>query len=156
MSRGRAGGRRARGRWHALLPAVVLLAGCSDNRREATGDLRTAAAPAPAPFVSAARETSTAKLAYRHDLTIGLAPDRVAPHFAAARDRCLNETAGCTLLTASIRDGSGTRRHVVQATGRGDVGASAHPVSIRSGLADACAGVRPGTARRDWCVTIPG
>lgn len=114
MSRGRAGGRRARGRWHAILPAVVLLAGCSDNRREAAGDLRTAAAPAPAPFVSAARETSTAKLAYRHDLTVGLAPDRVAPHFAAARDRCLNETAGCTLLTASIRDGSGTRQPQAQ------------------------------------------
>ena len=112
MSRGGSGGRR--GRWLALVPAIVLLAGCSDSRQETAGESRSADAAAPAPFVSAAREASTAKLAYRHDLTVGLAPDRVAPHFAAARDRCLNETAGCTLLNASIRDGSGTRQPQAQ------------------------------------------
>ncbi|AWI88230.1 DUF4349 domain-containing protein [Methylobacterium sp. DM1] len=108
MSRGVAASRLPRGLWLAV-PVLALLAGCSDSRREADGEMRMAQAPAPAPFVSAAREGSTAKLAYRHDLTVGLAPERVAPHFAAARDRCLNESATCTLLNSSIRDGSGTR-----------------------------------------------
>ncbi len=96
------------------VPVVALLAGCSDNRREADGAMRMAQAPAPAPFVSAAREGSAAKLAYRHDLTVGLAPDRVAPHFAAARDRCLTEAATCTLLTSSIRDGGGASQPQAQ------------------------------------------
>lgn len=108
MSRGVAAGRLPRGLWLAV-PVLALLAGCSDSRREADGEMRMAQAPAPAPFVSAAREGSAVKLAYRHDLTVGLAPERVAPHFAATRDRCLNEAKTCTLLNSSIRDGSGTR-----------------------------------------------
>ncbi|ACK82578.1 DUF4349 domain-containing protein [Methylorubrum extorquens] len=106
MNRGEAAGRRPRGLWLAV-PVLALLAGCSDSGREADGAMRMAQAPAPAPFVSAARDGSAAKLAYRHDLTVGLGPDRVAPHFAAARDRCLNEAATCTLLNSSIRDGNG-------------------------------------------------
>lgn len=106
--------RRLLGLLLGLLPALALLAGCSDNRRELRQGGERADAAASAPFVSAAREANGAKLAYRHDLTVGLAPDRVAPHFAAARDRCLNETAGCTLLNASIRDGGGTRQPQAQ------------------------------------------
>lgn len=109
MSRGVAGARRPRGLLLAAVPVLALLAGCSDTRRELRQGREAADAAAPAPFVSAAREGSTVKLAYRHDLTVGLAPDRVAPHFAAARDRCLAEAATCTLLNSSIRDGAGTR-----------------------------------------------
>ncbi|MBB2960541.1 DUF4349 domain-containing protein [Methylobacterium sp. R2-1] len=110
MSRGEAGGWLPRGLLLAAIPVLALLAGCSDTRRELRQDGEAAEAAAPAPFVSAARQGGAAKLAYRHDLTIGLAPDRVAPHFTAVRDRCLNESAGCTLLNASIRDGGGTRQ----------------------------------------------
>ncbi len=94
----------------ALLPALALLAGCSDRaeRNRAEGP------PPAAPFAEVARQDSRAqengpKLAYRHDITVALAPDRVAPHFAAARDRCLTDAAlTCTLLQSSIRGGSGT------------------------------------------------
>lgn len=114
MSRGGAGyrfpGAGAKTIALALLPVCALLSGCSDTGREA--------ADAPAPIVAPARQgeaaksakdngqDDAAKLAYRHDLTVGLAPDRVAPRFAAARDRCLGE-AGCRLMQASIRDGGG-------------------------------------------------
>ncbi|MER2250322.1 DUF4349 domain-containing protein [Methylorubrum podarium] len=118
MSRGAAGRRWPRGLLLALLPTLALLAGCSDSRREAGGESRSADAAAPAPFVSAARQDKAAgkaaKLAYRHDLTVGLAPDRVAPHFAAARDRCLDAAAACTLLNSSIRDGGGTSQPQAQ------------------------------------------
>lgn len=51
-------------------------------------------------------QTSDVKLAYTHDLTIGLPPQRVTAHFEAARDRCLNEAAlKCILVAASIDDG---------------------------------------------------
>ncbi|PXW65983.1 DUF4349 domain-containing protein [Methylobacterium sp. B4] len=119
MSRNEAGHRRsgagARNVALALLPVCALLAGCSDRERE------PADAAAPAPFVSPARQgeaarnadRNAAKLAYRHDLTVGLAPERVAPHFAAARDRCLGE-ADCRLMLSSIRDGGGTSQPQAQ------------------------------------------
>ncbi|CAO4172491.1 DUF4349 domain-containing protein [Methylorubrum populi] len=111
MSRGRTGrvgGRGLKGRvLLGLLPVFALLAGCSESRRDLAPSGRAADLAAPAPFVSAARENGEAKLAYRHDLTLGLGPDRVEPHFAAARDRCLKEAAECTLLRSSIRDGGG-------------------------------------------------
>ncbi|WP_245257803.1 DUF4349 domain-containing protein [Methylobacterium sp. 88A] len=51
-------------------------------------------------------QTGDAKLAYTHELTIGLPPQRVNAHFEAARDRCLNEAARkCVLVAASIDDG---------------------------------------------------
>ena len=114
MSRGVAAGRLPRGCLFAAVAALTLLAGCSDARREVRQGREGADAAAPAPFVSAAREGSAAKLAYRHDLTVGLAPDRVAPHFAAARDRCLDAAAACTLLNSSIRDGGGTSQPQAQ------------------------------------------
>nr|WP_232629515.1 DUF4349 domain-containing protein [Methylobacterium sp. Leaf118] len=104
-------------RLRGLACALVLLTGCSDRSE------RESSPAAPAPFVSAARQArpseagdlaqpeSGPKLAYRHDLTLGLAPAQVAPHFAVARDRCLNEAAsGCTLLQSSIREGAGATR----------------------------------------------
>ena len=102
-----AGGGRCgllRGLACALLPGLALLAGCSDRSERSGRPMETAA---PAPFASVARQDGEAKLAYRHDLTVGLGPSQVAPHFAAARDRCLNDAASrCTLLQSSIRDGS--------------------------------------------------
>ena len=93
----------------ALIPALALLAGCSGSERN-----RAEGPPPAAPFAEVARQDARAqengpKLAYRHDLTVALAPDRVEPHFAAARDRCLTDAAlTCTLLQSSIRGGSGT------------------------------------------------
>lgn len=100
----------------ALLSALALLAACSDR-----SEREERAPAAPAPFVSAARQArsgdvgdlsqeSGPKLAYRHDLTLGLAPAQVAPHFAAARDRCLGDAASCTLLQSSIREGTSATR----------------------------------------------
>ena len=115
MSRaGRAASNGAR--LSGLACALALLAGCSDR-----SEREERAPAAPAPFVSAARQArsgeaadltqeSGPKLAYRHDLTLGLAPARVAPHFAAARDRCLKDAAACTLLQSSIREGAGATR----------------------------------------------
>lgn len=90
------------------LAALAAIGGCSDSRppkpefqasdRRATARLN--------PMVRPLAQTSDAKLAYTHDLTIGLPPQRVTAHFEAARDRCLNEaTLKCVLVAASIDDG---------------------------------------------------
>ncbi|WP_245259360.1 DUF4349 domain-containing protein [Methylobacterium sp. 77] len=51
-------------------------------------------------------QKTDAKLAYTHDLTIGLPPERVSAHFEAARDRCLKDAAlSCVLVASSIDDG---------------------------------------------------
>ncbi|KQT99256.1 hypothetical protein ASG60_05305 [Methylobacterium sp. Leaf469] len=89
------------GRAAAALGLAVLLGlgGCSDTRPPAPDTANPLALAQPA-------RNTAAKLAYTHDLTIGLPPDRVAAHFAAARDRCLTDAGlGCILVTSSIDDG---------------------------------------------------
>ncbi|MCJ2080462.1 DUF4349 domain-containing protein [Methylobacterium sp. J-090] len=81
------------------LAALLGIGGCSDARPPAPE------AASPLPLVQAQRSV-TAKLAFTHDLTIGLPPDRVAAHFTAARDRCASDTGlGCVLVSSSIDDG---------------------------------------------------
>nr|WP_311274223.1 DUF4349 domain-containing protein [Methylobacterium sp. WCS2018Hpa-22] len=90
------------------LAALAAIGGCSDSRPPKpefqASDSRAMARLAPVARPLA--QTSDAKLAYTHDLTIGLPPQRVNAHFEAARDRCLNEAAlKCVLVAASVDDG---------------------------------------------------
>lgn len=93
----------ARGRSAArglALAALAAAGGCSDQRPSLPPMEARAFAPAPA-------RKSDVKLAYSHSLTLGLPPERVAAHFAAARDRCLGEAAlRCVLLQSSISEGA--------------------------------------------------
>lgn len=96
--------RRSSRRWAALalgLAGLSLVAGCSDTR-----PARDAQSPPPASLARAAQPASV-KLAYSHDLTIGLPPDRIAPRFEAVRERCLGDKApGCILVASSVDDGA--------------------------------------------------
>lgn len=84
----------------AALGLAALLGGCSDARPPAP----EVASPLPS---MQANRSAAAKLAFTHDLALGLPPDRVAPHFAAARDRCLSDTGlGCVLVSSSLEDGA--------------------------------------------------
>ncbi|WP_244474905.1 DUF4349 domain-containing protein [Methylobacterium sp. Leaf99] len=84
----------------AALGLAALLGGCSDARPPAP----EVASPLPS---MQANRSAAAKLAFTHDLTLGLPPDRVAPHFAAARNRCLSDTGlGCVLVSSSLEDGA--------------------------------------------------
>ncbi|KQP07117.1 hypothetical protein ASF26_07070 [Methylobacterium sp. Leaf93] len=90
------------------LAALAAIGGCSDSRPPKpefqASDSRAMARLSPVARPLA--QTGDAKLAYTHDLTIGLPPQRVNAHFEAARDRCLNEAAlKCILVAASIDDG---------------------------------------------------
>ncbi|MGU3362479.1 DUF4349 domain-containing protein [Methylobacterium sp. M6A4_1b] len=86
------------------LAALIGLGGCTDSRERAAPDAARSAAPV-SPLAQA--QWNPAKLAYAHDLTIGLPADRVGAHFTAARDRCLTGTApGCVLVSASLEEGS--------------------------------------------------
>jgi len=79
--------------------AALLLGGCSDTRPPAPEGVSS-------PALAQSNRNSAAKLAYTHDLVIGLPPARVAAHFTAARDRCLTDAGlGCVLVSSSIDDG---------------------------------------------------
>lgn len=99
-----------------ILPAVAacgLLAACQEQGRQ---DEAAPAAPQVRPAAKQASQdggaperASRLRLAYSHDLTLDLPADRLAPRFAAIRDRCLNEAAlACVVLQSSIR-GAGSR-----------------------------------------------
>lgn len=88
-------------RRHRIAPIAAFalfaaLSGCSDRNSESNrGEFANPSPPA-------AGKSGDLRLAYRHELSIGLNPDKVAAHFSAARDRCLGEAAlRCVLIRSS-------------------------------------------------------
>lgn len=86
----------------AGLALIVALSGCSDRNSERNrGEFANPSPPATG-------KTGDLRLAYRHDLSIGLSPEKVAAHFSAARERCLGEAAlRCVLVRSSANGMAG-------------------------------------------------
>lgn len=91
--------RRSRLLWLAAAGLLAALTGCDEAGPPSSASL-------DATVFAPTRQAGESKLAYRHELTIGLSPDQVSRHFAASRDRCLNEAGlRCVLVRSSVSEG---------------------------------------------------
>lgn len=83
----------------ALLAAsLATCGGCSDARPPEPPNAGLPTAPEP-------HRKTDAKLAYTHEIEIVLPSEAIVAHFAATRDRCLDDaTLRCVLLRSSISD----------------------------------------------------
>lgn len=91
--------RRVRSRWLGAFCLLAALTGCDEAGPPSSASL-------DATVFAPTRQAGEGKLAYRHELTVGLSPQQVSRHFAASRDRCLNEASlRCVLIRSSVSEG---------------------------------------------------